>query len=323
MCLEAIYAWKEQSRLGRPLERFDNWAEVENDFNVKHAYQVGADAIWWFIGQLVGGNTHDPASVFQGTWDAFNRGENPVLCIAQNYDFSGAPHCILPVGWNRNVTPWQLEVFDPNFPNQRRILTVDPATNCFRYDGLDDGSRLYTGDAWSGGRMHYMPWCVVNHRQRTPVWDAILLLLGGVVVLFADTAEVSGLKDENGRSLDAASATDRSGLGGKLLKVSGLSGLAPVKGSFYVGRSDRQALMLRPELVQAIELSTSALTGLVPGVRRPRPARTLRAGLAVPPAVRIPVGPAPTAGTLSGPAMMVSGPQRPRHVPAPHLAFRP
>ena len=41
------------------------------------------------------------------------------------------------------------------------------------------------------GRAPALPWTVLNYQQRTPVWDAILLLLGGVVVLFGDSTEVA------------------------------------------------------------------------------------------------------------------------------------
>jgi hypothetical protein len=283
MALENIYAWKGQSRLGRPLSRFETWSEVENDFNVKHIYQVGADAVWWFVHQFLNGHTHDPMSVFQASWDAFNRGDNPVICLAQNYDFSGEPHTILPIGWNRNVSPWQMTVFDSNFPNQRRTLTIDPAANRFRYDGAS----LYTGDAWSGGRFHYMPWSVLNHRQRTPVWDAVLLLLNGIVMIFADSSEVVALTDENGKNLDASSARSKDELKGKLLRVPGLSGGGSILGSFYIGVQEPTPFFFNPNVVAAINQLQST-----PQANEPAPpfqAGTIRNYLREAPPVRLPV----------------------------------
>jgi len=235
MSLEAIYAWKDQSRFGRPLARFKDgdWPVLESDFNVKHAYQVGADPIWWFLGQFLGGNTHNPKGVFQSTWDAFNRRDNPVICIAQNYDFSGAPHCILPFAWDNRSTPWQIQVFDPNCKNSVQTIHVDPTNNTFEYAA---GGLTYRGGEWSGGRLHYLPWTVLNHRQRTPVYDAMMLLLGGVLVIFGDDSEVTALTDEHGNNLDARSAKSKAELPGKLLRVPGMSGAGSVKSSFYVGQ---------------------------------------------------------------------------------------
>lgn len=305
MALENIYAWKEQSRLGRPLARFNTWADIENDFNVKHAYQVGADAIWWFLGQFMSGSTHDPMGVFQASWDAFQRGENPVICIAQNYDFSGAAHCVLPIAWNRNVTPWELTIFDSNFPNQRRIISIDPACNRFRYDGSGDGSRIYTGDAWSGGRFHYMPWSILNHRQRTPVWDAILLLLSGVILIFGESSTVESLTDEKGNDLNAGSARDKKSLNGKLLRVPGLSGTDAVRGGFYVGRQERKATFLNPVVVSDLQRLNPALRGINERVGRMTPlSGSLRPNLRVAPVTKPPVASDAPAEAVSGPTLL-------------------
>ena len=96
---------------------------MRNEFNIKHQYQVGAPAIWWFVGEFLSGKTHDPVSVFRATRDAYLAGCDPVVCISQNYDFGGAPHCILPVGWDDSTTPWRMLVHDPNFPS---LTSGDP-----------------------------------------------------------------------------------------------------------------------------------------------------------------------------------------------------
>jgi hypothetical protein len=202
MSLEAIYAYKQRSLFGLPINRFTSWNTVVNEFNIKHQYQVGAQAIWWMVGQFLSGNTHDPVDVFNRTRAEHAVGCDPVVCISQNYDFSGAPHCILPIRWNSSVTPWQMSVLDPNFPGQVKTLYVDPNRNEFIYEG---GSK-YQGDAWSGGRFHYMPYSVLNGRPRTPVWDAILLLLAGTIVILGSDTETMSLVDEQGNDLDAFGA---------------------------------------------------------------------------------------------------------------------
>src|SRR6266542_1408348 len=206
MSLEAIYSKKDRALLRLPIDRFVDWEPIRNEFNIKHQYQVGAPAIWWFVGEFLSGKTHDPVSVFRATRDAYYSGCDPVLCISQNYDFSGAPHCILPIGWNDSVTPWQILIHDPNFPSLSsgdpgpRILYVDPGNNMYSYDG---GSNKYSGGTWSGGRLHYMPFDLVNERPRTPIFDAIMLLLTGVILIVGSDSETTSLTDENGIDLDA------------------------------------------------------------------------------------------------------------------------
>ncbi|WP_262249200.1 LamG-like jellyroll fold domain-containing protein [Parapedobacter soli] len=199
MSLEGIYARKGNSQFSMPLNRFTNWNTIRNEVNIKHAYQVGANAIWWVLGQFITGNTHSPVSVFNDTLSAFNRGSHPVICIAQNYDFTGGPHCILPVKWDKSTKPWRITILDPNFPGQEKVLTVNPDNNTFRYVG----GRTYTGGQWSGGRFHYAPFSILDSKQRVPIWDLILLLLAGTIIILADDGETVSITDTNGKDLDA------------------------------------------------------------------------------------------------------------------------
>ena len=199
MSLEAINARKGASLFGLPLDRFTSWDQVRNEFNIKHCYQVGSGPIWWFLDQFISGNTHDPTDVFNRTWQEASRGNQPVLCLAQNYDFSGAPHCVLPVGWDNSSKPWHITICDPNFPKQLRDLTVDPDRNTFRYVGAS----TYEGGEWTGGRLHYMPYDLVCSAPHTPVWDAILLILAGTIVILGDDTQTVSITDLNGNDLDA------------------------------------------------------------------------------------------------------------------------
>ncbi len=200
MSTEGIYARKSRSLFSLPINRFTDWNVVANEFNIKQTYQAGADPIWWFLGQFLSGNTHDPVDVFNRTQNDFNRGNHPVLCIAQNYDFSGSPHAILPVAWDKSTKPWKITICDPNFPNQLKVLTVNPDNNTFNYAG----SSNYSGGEWSGGRLHYMPYSILDDRQRLPVWDLILLLLAGTILILADDGETVSITDANGQDLNAS-----------------------------------------------------------------------------------------------------------------------
>lgn len=239
MSLEAIYAHKRTSAFSLPLDRFAR-ATVQDQFNVKHLYQVGAHPIWWFVGQFLSGNTHDPRDVFTATRDAHARGDDPVLCISQNYNFSGAPHAVLPVAWDSSSKPWTMHVFDPNDPGNTRPLFVDPDEGTYSYAGV---SASYSGGTWTGGRMHYMPFHVLSHRQRTPVWDAILLILLGTVVVLADSAETVSFTTPDGKDLDGfgdeALQVLQSGqdAGGRFVDFKGfLSGIDPTSAVRRAGR---------------------------------------------------------------------------------------
>jgi hypothetical protein len=198
MSLESIYSWKHRSLFSLPLDRFTNWNTCVNEFNVKHEYQAGSQAIWWFVGKFLSGETHDPKSVFTDTMNAFYSGNDPVVCIAQNWDFSGAPHCIRPVGWDTSSKPWKMTMLDPNFPATTRTLFVDPDQNTFSYDG----GNKYSGGEWSGGRFYYMPYTTLCEYPRSPIWDLILLVLTGTILFLGSDAETQSLTDENGTDLD-------------------------------------------------------------------------------------------------------------------------
>lgn len=199
MSLEAIYARKASSLFSLPLNRFKNWYTVCPEVNIKQCYQVGSGPIWWFLKEFITGNTHDPKDVFNRTRSEFNRGNHPLLCISMNYDFSSKPHCILPVAWDSRTSPWKITICDPNFPNQLRRLTVNPRNNTFEYYG----SHTYRGGEWSGGRLHFMPFSLLNEPPRTPIWDAILLILAGTIVIMGDDVQTESITDLNGNDLDA------------------------------------------------------------------------------------------------------------------------
>lgn len=197
MALEGIYARKNASLFNMPINQYNNWEQVRKEFNIKHCYQVGAGPIWWFLSQFVTGNTHNPRTVFLQTREAFRKGNHPVICISENYDFSGSPHCILPVAWDSSRKPWRITIADPNNRDRLQTLTVDPDRNTYEY------KNRYKGGEWSGGRLHYMPFSVLNKAPRTPIWDAILLILAGTIIILADDAETTGITDSQGNDLDA------------------------------------------------------------------------------------------------------------------------
>ena len=116
-------------------------------------------------------------SVFRATRDAYYSGCDPVLCISQNYDFSGAPHCILPIGWNDSVNPWQILIHDPNFPSKNPVTrgrgfspSIRAATRTAMTAAGTNTTAARGAAAW-----YYLPFDLVNERPRTPIYDAIML----------------------------------------------------------------------------------------------------------------------------------------------------
>jgi hypothetical protein len=236
--LEAIYSRKGRSLLSQPLKRFTTRAAVEPEVNVKHCYQVGAPAIWWFLGQFASGNTHDPKGVFTATRDAHNSGNNPVLCLTQNYAFTGAPHCVLPFAWDSATKPWTITISDSNFPQDPKQLKVDPDDNTFHYVG----DSTYSGGQWSGGRLHWMPFSVLSSRPRTPVWDAIVLILNGSMILVGDDAQTTSITDSAGNDLhgfgERALGELRRGrrVDNYFIPIPGFAGTGTLKGDLLFGQ---------------------------------------------------------------------------------------
>src|SRR5262249_10768393 len=107
------------------------------------------------------------------------------------------------VGWDSSAKPWKLNICDPNWVGQVRSILVNPDNNTFSYDG---GGHQYSGGEWSGGRLHYMPYSVLNVRPDTPIWDAIMLLLAGVIIILGSDGETESLTDESGTDLNAFGA---------------------------------------------------------------------------------------------------------------------
>ena len=200
MVTEAIYARLGWSIFPMPIHDFANFATIQHAVNVKHCYQVGASSVWFFVGQFLSGSTHNPADVFSATSDGFANNAPPTLNLSQNYNFSGKPHVVMAVAWNRNVTPATIKIHDPSEPGPLRELTVDFGANRFRYS---KPTATYEGGQWSGGRLYYTPLACIDSVPRTPLWDAIVLLIVGTIVILGDGAKTTSMTDANGNDIDA------------------------------------------------------------------------------------------------------------------------
>lgn len=203
MVLEAIYARKSMSQFSLPINRYTPFSFVESEINIKHCYQLGSESIFWFLSQFASGNTHNPKRVFQESQNSFARGDTPLLCVAENADFSGACHCILPIHWDTTKTPWEILILDPNNGGNITTAYIDPERNTFLYHPT--GGHRYAGGQWSGGRIYYTPFSVLCHRPRLPVWDALLLLFGGAIILVGSDAKTTSITDLSNLDIDSRS----------------------------------------------------------------------------------------------------------------------
>ena len=206
--VEAVYSRKGRSVFSQPLNRFRTWSTLRRAINIRHCYQAGAPAVYWFLNQFIFGNTHDPKDVFERSRAAWERGDTPVICLSQNYQYTGAPHCILPVAWDSSTTHWKIDVSDINDPHNIRTIHVEPDANSFQYNSLTrKGSTThYAGSSWLGGRLLYIPYHVVAERPRTPVWEAIILLTSAITLFAGETTETTNLTDDAGTDLDGMGA---------------------------------------------------------------------------------------------------------------------
>ena len=199
MSLEAINARNGASIFSMPINRFTSWDVIGHVITVKQLYQAGAASVWFFVGQFLSGKTHDPVDVFNDSERSFLRGNPTTLNLAQKYTFNGAPHSVMPFAWDRSVNPAVIKIHDPNKPGELRDIKVDLNGNSFSYEN----GNAYNGGRWSGGRLYYTPWSVVNSPPRTPIWDSIVLLAAGTVAIMGSDTETVSITNAKGEDLSA------------------------------------------------------------------------------------------------------------------------
>lgn len=143
---EGILSDKGSSLYPMPLNRFDmdDWGTgLQSHINVRHQMQMGSAAIWSIVSMFLSGNTHEPKNVFLTTRAMNAVGQTPVLCLTQNYDFSGAPHAVRPIVWRSNGSQSAIDALDPNFAGRAQTIFIDADDNTFFYSA---------GSDYSGGR---------------------------------------------------------------------------------------------------------------------------------------------------------------------------
>ncbi len=199
MSLEAIYSRLRKGIFGLPINRFKDWKLLEPMFNVKHCYQAGADPLWFFVNEVLSGSTHNPKDVFINTRDLARKGHPSVISLFKDYWFREGGHAILPIAWDDSSKPWKIKVWDSNFPNDAAPseIKIDPDKN--RFDYLSS----YKGGQWDGARLFFYPYSLLDERVHIPVWDLIMMLITGTIILLGEDIQTESITDADGNDIDA------------------------------------------------------------------------------------------------------------------------
>ena len=215
LALETLYARVSRSPFSLPLDRFTDWPVGEPTIVLKHQYQVGAQSIWYFLGHIYDGSTHNPRDVFNSTQECWNQGNYALIHFFQNSSLTshGVVHTVIPVAWDTTSDPWTITVLDPNYvgkDRQPRKISVwsglTPGTDMW-YEYEFSSAIKFSGGRWGGSRMTYTPMSIIGTRPRVPTWDVIPLILSGVIAVFGDSLQSAAITAADGSDLNATGET--------------------------------------------------------------------------------------------------------------------
>jgi len=237
MCCESLYARARRSlflepifstnsyvndgyvKSGAPLDPSKpNSAEVGDEVNVKHGYQLGAEMINWFLGKWTAGALHDPVRAFRESRDASLSGDWPILTVSADHEFSTDGHVLVPYAWNGDKSPiqkgqtWEILCANANFPpgttsdnnDDHCKVVVHPFEQQFEFHFGDDTSGkkvVWTGSNQSGGRLLSIPFSVLSSQPVTVGDEIFALLASGLIIVLADGGSTSQFSDSQGRTL--------------------------------------------------------------------------------------------------------------------------
>jgi hypothetical protein len=206
MATQSIYAEHGRSPENEPIFQ---WPWINNqgadvDISIKQGYQLGAPAIEWILGRIFSNDSRDPVNIYYETREANEHGDQPLLFL---YDsaFFGNSHSVRPYAWSEGVCSFnpdhhclQITIFDPNYPKsvseKEQRVEIDVQDETFHY-------KSYTGSTWTGGRMMYMPFHVLDHQPNTPMDEIFQLIRDGAIVAIGSAGRANQVTDDVGRKL--------------------------------------------------------------------------------------------------------------------------
>ena len=193
-----------------------NSAEVADEVNVKHGYQVGAEMVNWFLGKWTAGALHDPVRAFRESRDAHERGDFPMFTVSKDSEFSQEGHAVVPYAWNGDTSPilpgqrWEILCANPNYApgtnpdnnDDHCKIFVRPFEQQFEFHfGDASGNQFWTGSSQDGGRFLSIPFSVLSSQPVTLGDEIFALLSGAVVIIVGAGGESTQFTDEQGRTL--------------------------------------------------------------------------------------------------------------------------
>ena len=247
MCSLAARALADSVFWNEPIFRFTMATlGLTDEIKVSHGLQAGADVIYWVVGQMLMGQTHDPKEVFEDTQEAFERRDYPVLCLTDGF-FGGRNHVVLPYDWKQDGNTWTISVANPNFTttdagdaDSRCVVTIKENTfSLARNDGT------YSGGSMFGGRLYYVPLSRFSTIPRTPGYEALLLLYSGYWFVLGDSGETEQITNDKGETFYDPNLGGPPTRWDQIRRTGGISGLTRVPfldceggPEFYFGRGD-------------------------------------------------------------------------------------
>lgn len=224
MSIEAVYALYRRS----PANQFISQYPVENqiireEILIKQGYQLGDKFIRFIAGKVLTdvmgkglGITefYNPVLCFEESKAFFEQENYSIICLSDGV--FGAGHAVVPYKWDKsNPDEWKIFVANPNAPYKYHekgkerfnvdgtiddsVIYVNPKENTFRYLHKPEKNETWTGgtNPFTSGRMFSVPYHVFSTQPRTPFWEVLALLVGGILIIMADSGEVKQITDEN------------------------------------------------------------------------------------------------------------------------------
>jgi hypothetical protein len=204
---------------GRALDATANaaYAGLAQEINVKFGYQLGVDMINYALLNFVGA-TASPQSTLSGVQGALASNDHPLFTISSDF-FLKNGHVIRPYQMGPSGVPCQtitgsttctqVFVLDPNIPSalSSDIQFVEfSSDDRWAYDPMVGGKEFYSageyaGGSFSGGRIMYVPYSVLDHQSATPVAEIGAVLAVASIFIFSDSAGLTQVTDDSGRTL--------------------------------------------------------------------------------------------------------------------------